>query len=125
MVGKTPEEHARNFDLRHEDFDDQEFLYEVYEVMRESGPFIHQDVPFLPGASPDGAWVATRYDDCYEILRDWQSFSSKPSGPDPASFGDIVIAMDPPRQQNLRKVLNPYFSPGRMKQLEPDRKSVV
>lgn len=33
--------------------------------------------------------------------------------------GDVVIVLDPPRQQQLRKVLNPYFSPGRMKQLQP------
>ena len=30
-----------------------------------------------------------------------------------------MILLDPPRQQRLRKVLNPYFSPGRMKQLQP------
>ena len=124
MVSKSPEEHARNFDLRHEDFDDQEFLYEVYEVMRESGPFAHQDAPFL-GPTPGGAWVATRYDDCYEILRDWRSFSSKPAGGNPTSFGDIVINLDPPRQQQLRKVLNPYFSPGRMKDLEPQVRAIT
>ncbi|MGV0067882.1 cytochrome P450 [Mycobacterium colombiense] len=126
MVSKSPEEHARNLDLRHEDFNDQEFLYEVYAVMRESGPFSHQDVPFL-GATPGGAWVATRYDDCYEILRDWRSFSSEPLGMEgsPMSFGDIVITLDPPRQQQLRKVLNPYFSPGRMKELEPQVRAVT
>lgn len=124
MVSKSPEEHARNFDLRHEDFDDQEFLYEVYAVMRESGPFSHQDVPFL-GQTPGGAWVATRYDECYEILRDWRSFSSKPVGGNPTSFGDIVINLDPPRQQQLRKVLNPYFSPGRMKELEPQVRAIT
>jgi cytochrome P450 len=124
MVSKSPEEHARNFDLRHEDFDDQEFLYEVYAVMRESGPFSHQDLPFL-GPTPGGAWVATRYDECYEILRDWRSFSSKPAGSNPTSFGDIVINLDPPRQQQLRKVLNPYFSPGRMKELEPQVRAIT
>ncbi|OBA80304.1 cytochrome [Mycobacterium sp. 1164966.3] len=123
-MSKSPEEHARNFDLRHEDFDDQEFLYEVYAVMRESGPFSHQDVPFL-GQTPGGAWVATRYDECYEILRDWRSFSSKPVGGNPTSFGDIVINLDPPRQQQLRKVLNPYFSPGRMKDLEPQVRAIT
>lgn len=124
MVSKSPEEHARNFDLRHDDFGDQEFLYEVYAVMRESGPFSHQDVPFL-GQTPGGAWVATRYDECYEILRDWRSFSSKPVGANPTSFGDIVINLDPPRQQQLRKVLNPYFSPGRMKELEPQVRAIT
>lgn len=126
MVSKSPEEHARNLDLRHEDFNDQEYLYDVYAVMRENGPFSHQDVPFL-GATPGGAWIATRYDDCYEILRDWRSFSSKPIGLEghPMSFGDIVITLDPPRQQQLRKVLNPYFSPGRMKDLEPRVREVT
>ncbi|OBK19359.1 cytochrome P450 [Mycobacterium asiaticum] len=124
MTSKSPEEHARNFDLRHEDFHHQEFLYEVYAVMRESGPFSHQDVPFL-GPTPGGAWVATRYDDCYEILRDWRSFSSKPAGSNPTSFGDIVINLDPPRQQQLRKVLNPLFSPGRMKELEPQVRAIT
>lgn len=126
MVSRSPEEHARNFDLRHEDFNDQEFLYDVYAVMRENGPFSHQDVPFL-GPTPGGAWVATRYDECYEILRDWRSFSSKPAGMErnPTSFGDIVINLDPPRQQQLRKVLNPYFSPGRMKELEPQVRAIT
>ncbi|OBJ18010.1 cytochrome [Mycobacterium colombiense] len=123
-MSKSPEEHARNLDLRHEDFNDQAFLYEVYAVMRESGPFSHQDVPFL-GQTPGGAWVATRYDECYEILRDWRSFSSKPAGSNPTSFGDIVINLDPPRQQQLRKVLNPYFSPGRMKDLEPQVRAIT
>lgn len=126
MGRKSPDEHARNLDLRHQDFNDQDFLYEVYAVMREQGPFSHQEVPFL-GATPGGAWVATRYDECYEILRDWRSFSSKPVGLEgsPMSFGDLVITLDPPRQQLLRKVLNPYFSPGRMKQLEPQVRAVT
>lgn len=126
MVSKSPEEHAENLNLRHEDFNDQEFLYEVYAVMRESKPFSHQDCPFV-GPTPGGAWVATRYDDCYEIARNWRSFSSRPLTMDGSLmwFGDIVITIDPPRQQQLRKVLNPYFSPGRMKQLEPQVRAVT
>lgn len=52
------------------------------------------------------------YDECYEILRDWETFSSTP-GPNDAiqMSGDVVIILDPPRQQKLHKVLNPYFSP--------------
>lgn len=126
MARKSPGEHARNLDLRHEDFNDPELLYEVYEVMRERAPFTHQDSPFV-GPTPGGAWVATRYDDCFEIARNWQSFSSKPLTMDGSLmwFGDIVITIDPPRQQQLRKFLNPYFSPGRMKQLEPQVRAVT
>ncbi len=78
---KPLEEHARNWDLRHEDFNDNDFLYAVYSVMRDRNAFSHTDTPFL-SATPGGAWVATR-------------------------------------QQKFRKVLNPYFSPARMKALTP------
>jgi hypothetical protein len=54
-----PEEHADNWDLRHEDFQDHDFLYDVYAIMRQNGPFAHTDTPFL-SATPGGAWVATR-----------------------------------------------------------------
>ncbi|ULE31655.1 cytochrome P450 [Mycobacterium sp. IDR2000157661] len=116
---RSLEEHAQNWDLRHEDFQDNDFLYEVYSVMRRTAPFAHTDSPFL-SATPGGAWVATRYEECYRILQDWQHFSSKPT-PEGAEqlAGDLVITMDPPRQQSFRKVLNPYFSPARMKGLRP------
>ena len=115
----SPEEHARNWDLRHEDFNDNDFLYDVYSVMREQAPFAHTDTPFL-SATPGGAWVAVRYEECYKILQDWQHFSSNPT-PEASEqlAGDLVITLDPPRQQKFRKVLNPYFSPARMKALAP------
>jgi cytochrome P450 len=116
---KSPEDHAVNLDLRHEDFNDNDFLYDVYEVMRRNSPFSHTDTPFL-SATPGGAWVANRYEECYKILQDWEHFSSNPT-PEGAErlAGDLVITLDPPRQQQFRKVLNPYFSPARMKALKP------
>lgn len=116
---KSLEDHAENLDLRHEDFNDPDYLYEVYSHMRDKAAIAHTDFPFLTPRD-DGAWVAMAYDECYEILRDWETFSSTP-GPNDAiqMSGDVVIILDPPRQQKLRKVLNPYFSPGRMKQLQP------
>lgn len=116
---KSLEEHADNWDLRDEDFHDNDFLYAVYEVMRRKSPFAHTDTPFL-SATPGGAWVAVRYGDCYRILQDWEHFSSNPT-PEASErlAGDLVITLDPPRQQELRRVLNPYFSPARMKALTP------
>ena len=116
---KSLEEHAKNWDLRHEDFKENDFLYDVYSVMRDNAPFAHTDTPFL-SATPGGAWVATRYEECYRILQDWEHFSSNPT-PEASEqlAGDLVIIMDPPRQQQFRKVLNPYFSPARMKALRP------
>ena len=117
---KSLEQHAENWDLRHEDFNDNDFLYDVYSVMRRKAPFAHTDTPFL-SATPGGAWVATRYEECYKILQDWQHFSSNPTpGGAEQLAGDLVITLDPPRQQKFRKVLNPYFSPARMKALQPE-----
>ena len=127
-MSRSLEEHAENWDLRHEDFNDNDCLYDVYRIMREKAPFSHIDEPFL-GATPGGAWVATRYEECCQILRDWQHFSSRPPSTENAplltGLGEDVIHIDPPRQQKVRKVLNPYFSPGRMKQLEPQIRSVT
>ncbi|WP_102143371.1 cytochrome P450 [Mycobacterium hubeiense] len=116
---RSLEEHAQNWDLRHEDFGDNDLLYDVYTVMREKSPFAHTDAPFL-FAKPEGAWVATRYAECYKILQDWEHFSSNPT-PEGAEklTGDMLVTLDPPRQQKFRKVLNPYFSPARMKALRP------
>jgi cytochrome P450 len=118
-VTKSLEEHAQNWDLRHEDFKDNDFLYDVYAVMRQNAPFAQTDSPFL-SITPGAAWVATRYEECYRILQDWEQFSSNPM-PEAAEQlgGDMLVIMDPPRQQKLRKVLNPYFSPARMKALRP------
>src|SRR3954466_13102500 len=44
---KWLEEQAGNWDLRHEDFNDNDFLYDVYSVMRSAGSFAHTDDPFL------------------------------------------------------------------------------
>ncbi|MGE2729811.1 cytochrome P450 [Mycolicibacterium vaccae] len=120
MTACPAEEHARNWDLRHEDFNDPDFLYDVYDVMRAQAPFAHTDTPFLT-ATPGGSWVAVRYAECYRILQDWEHFSSNPT-PEASDrlAGDLVITLDPPRQQKFRKVLNPYFSPARMKALRPD-----
>lgn len=116
-MAKSAEEHARDWDLRHEDFNDHDLLYEVYAVMRERAPIVHTATPFFP---TDGAWVALGYDECYQIAQDWQHFSSNPT-PEGAqqAGGDLVITLDPPRQQSFRKVLNPYFSSARMKALTP------
>lgn len=114
------ESHAANWDLRHQDFNDNDFLYDVYSVMREQAPFARTDNPFL-SATPTGAWVAVRYAECVKILQDWEHFSSSPTPEGSEQLaGDLVITLDPPRQQKFRKVLNPYFSPGRMKALRPE-----
>ena len=90
---KTPREHADNFDLRDPDFRDNDLLYDVYSIMRERAPFVHTDTPFL-SIPPDGAWVSTRYEESYQVLRDWQHFSNEMKSETNANsqmFRDAVI----------------------------------
>ena len=119
-VTESPEDHAENWDLRHEDFNDNDFLYDVYcgdaAAIRRSPTPTHRFSARHPAAR--GWRCATQ--ECYKILQDWEHFSSNPT-PEAAEqlAGDLVITLDPPRQQKFRKVLNPYFSPARMKALRP------
>jgi hypothetical protein len=46
-VPRSPEEHAENWDLRHEDFNDNDFLYDVYSVMRQRTASL--SIEFDPG----------------------------------------------------------------------------
>lgn len=121
---KSLEQHADQWDLRDPDFGSEELLFEVYKVMRERGAFVQTDRPFFDTGS-ESAWVSTRYEESYEVLRDFHHFSNEPEGGTPTAYADSVLLLDPPRQQKLRKVLNPYFSPARMEQLEQDAREVT
>lgn len=96
---RSPEEHAANLNLRHEDFNDNDFLYAVYAVMRRNGPFSHTDSPFL-AATEGGAWVANRYQECYKILQDWEHFSSNPAPEGPN--GSRAISSSPSTRRDSR-----------------------
>jgi cytochrome P450 len=67
-----------------------------------------------------GFWVLSRYEDVQAALRDWQTFSSA-SGITLQAFTGIkpmIILMDPPRQSELRAVLQRAFTPRRIAALE-------
>ena len=70
-----------------------------------------------------GHWVVKGYDTISGILRDSATFSSWPASL-PAALGEgrgrfVPLEFDPPEHTAYRQILLPYFSPGRVKQLEP------
>jgi len=87
--------------------------YPTYQRLRDEAPAYHN--PEL------GFWALSRYQDVYDALHDWQTFSSvggvalEGSGKAPP----MIIAMDPPRQTKLRKIISSTFTPRRMALLEP------
>ncbi len=100
--------------------------YPLYQALRDTAP-----VHYVEDAD---LWVVTRYDDCTEILRDPETFSSRlgmrlafadtrrrrRSGQDvvddPFGFSEvddlrILIAIDPPDHVRMRRLLSRPFTP--------------
>ena len=87
--------------------------YPVYRRLREEAP-VHLN-------RERSIWVLSRFDDVQRAGRDWRTFSSA-EGVDiddsrlgPGSFLDA----DPPRHDDLRKILHADFAPASLGRLEP------
>ena len=87
--------------------------YPVYRRLRDEAP-VHLN-------RERSIWVLSRFDDVQRAGRDWRTFSSA-EGVDiddsrlgPGSFLDA----DPPRHDELRKILHPDFAPASLGRLEP------
>src|SRR5258706_6065973 len=108
--------------------------YRFFALAREAGP-----VYLEPRR---GVYVLTRYDDIVEVARDTTRFSSivAPSGPDVVFPGPLegdnlastvagfrsqmianipLITLDPPDHTRYRALISKFFSPGRVRSLEP------
>ncbi len=66
-------------------------------------------------------YALSRYQDVRDAMQDWETFSSQGgvalegSGKAPP----MIIAMDPPRQTKLRRIISAAFTPRRVAELEP------
>jgi cytochrome P450 len=71
-----------------------------------------------------GSWIVTRHDLVREVLMDSDNFESRSRVDVSSSLGEdlplIPIEMDPPVHVKWRALLDPIFSPKRMKALEAD-----
>lgn len=96
-------------------------VYDTYAEMRAKCPVAHS-------SRYGGHFVATRYEDIHDIVRNPQVFSSKVINV-PASIGQdgemIPIQIDPPDHTTYRGIINPLFSPKRMRDLEPQIRDIV
>ncbi|MFZ0715731.1 cytochrome P450 [Mycobacterium sp.] len=73
-----------------------------------------------------GHWVVVGYEEAHAILRDPTAFSSYPNNLVNAGDGKFIpIELDPPEHTAYRRVLQPLFSPTRMKALELDVRQLV
>jgi cytochrome P450 len=88
--------------------------YPTYKRLRDEAPVYHN--------AARGFWALSRFHDVLAGLQDWETFSSvggvaleKGSGQAPP----MIIAMDPPRQLKLRRLVSKVFTPRRIAELEP------
>jgi cytochrome P450 len=89
--------------------------YPIYRQLRDLAPVYHHE--------KWGLWVLSRYADVQAAARDWQTFTNaRGVDIDSEDFtfgpGDL-LDMDPPRHDELRKILHTTFNPQGVKPLEP------
>jgi cytochrome P450 len=83
--------------------------------------------PVVYSPAYGGHWLVTRYKEIQRVLTDPETFSSYPNNlVTPADFGKFIpLELDPPEHTAYRHVLQPLFSPQRMKKLSDDIRTVV
>ena len=83
--------------------------------------------PVVYSSAYGGHWVVTGYKEVHQVLTDPKTFSSYPNNlVTPADFGKFIpLELDPPEHTAYRQVLQPLFSPQRMKKLSDDIRTVV
>ncbi len=82
--------------------------------------------PVVYSTAYGGHWIVTGYPEAHTILRDPQTFSSYPNNLVNAGDGKFIpLELDPPDHTAFRHVLQPLFSPTRMKAIEPEIRSAV
>jgi len=82
----------------------------------------HPPVFFSPSQHVQDAWMLTKYEDCYFVLRHPEIFTTRqciqfPRSPD-NYFDFIPLEIDPPLHRKYRSILDPMFSPKAVAQLE-------
>jgi cytochrome P450 len=118
MSGVGPHccEWADDYDLFSLEFSTDPFS--CWDAMRQGCPIAHSD-------RWGGSWMPVHYHDIHMIARDSQRFSSRAvevGGPIPEQGGGLFappLTSDPPAHSNHRSVLQPFFTPPKLAELEP------
>jgi cytochrome P450 len=106
------------------DYDLHADPHPVWKRMREEAPLYRNDRYDF--------WALTRFDDVWDALGDWKTFSSSQgdileiirSGPVPEHMQSLIMK-DPPRHTALRQTLNRAFTPRRIADLEAQVRAFV
>jgi cytochrome P450 len=116
VVGAAVSRGPVEFDPYSDDFFDSP--YETYRRMRDEAPVYYN--------SRYGFYALTRYEDVAPALKDFDTYSSAKGitldmikAPEmPTDYGKLIIMMDPPEHERMRKLVNKVFTPRAIASLE-------
>ena len=91
--------------------------FETYRRMRDEGPVYYSEKYDF--------WALTRYEDVAAAIKDYETYSSAKgvtldivkSGAE-SPVGKIIISLDPPEHERMRKLVNKVFTPRAIASLE-------
>jgi cytochrome P450 len=110
-------------DLNPFSYEFHEDPYPTYRWLRDHAPLYRNDAL--------GFWALSRYRDVLAASLDWESYSSAEGTTlermDPRLFETrpMIIFLDPPRHDRLRKLVSRAFTPRRVAELEPFIRTTV
>jgi len=101
--------------------------WEMYRWLRDEAPVYHNESL--------GFWAVSRYEDCVEVHRDVATYTSthglnlaqlcNTDFWDVAKMTGMMIMMDPPMHERMRKLVNRAFTPRRIAEWEPVVQQVI
>lgn len=94
--------------------------YPTYKRLRDEAPAYYN--PAL------GFWALSRHADVHAAMQDWETYSSAAGvslEQGSSARPPMIIMMDPPRQQQLRKLVSKAFTPRRIAMLEPQIRTLT
>jgi hypothetical protein len=92
----------------------------LVDVVHERLAALQESTPVAYCAAHGGYWLVTRYEDVHEVVRNYDVFSGTQNALPPSPVPQLPLEYDPPEHTAYRQLLNPLFSPARMKALEPE-----
>src|SRR5258705_10966450 len=94
--------------------------YPTYARMRDEAPAYHNpELDF---------WALSRFADVHAAMQDWETYSSSAGvslEQGSVARPPMIIMMDPPRQQKLRKVVSKAVTPRRIATMEPQMRALT
>ena len=96
--------------------------HEAYARMRSECP-VAREPGFVPGSMNV---IVSRYEDVIWALRHPEVFSSAPGAVNIGQDHPLIpLQVDPPEHAKYRRMLDPEFSPAKMRDLEPDVRALT